>query len=239
MRPVKPAGMRMKALTEATGLPKSAILHYVVQGLLPEPVRTSPNMAYYDPACIERIDFIKAMQKKYALPLSKIKMLLSRRDEGMDVTPLIELGATIFGNPEDAPLGEAEFCEATGLRPVEVRKLKKIGLLLPSEKGRYNQQDVEIGGIYARCIALGAKADDFIFYAEAAKEIVDREMQLRSKLTAHLPDAQDAELTRQMVMGARALRAYVIERTFQQRVAKAEGLKDKALLGGQDGTKSN
>ena len=116
----KPEGLRMKELSAATGIPKSAILHYVAQGLLPEPVRTGPNMAYYDPACIERIEFIRAMQEKYAFPLRKIKMLLSHRERGMDVTPLVELSAAIFGDADALTLNEAEFCRATGLNLREV-----------------------------------------------------------------------------------------------------------------------
>jgi hypothetical protein len=129
------------------------------------------------------------------------------------------------------------FCSATGLKPAMVRRLIKCGLLIPLEKGRYNRKDVEICGIYARCFALGAKVEDFVFYAEAARKIVDMEMRLRSKLTAHLPDEEDAELTRRLVMGARALRGYMIERTFQQRVTNAAGLKDETLLGQEEGTK--
>lgn len=221
----------MKELTAATGLPKSAILHYVAQGLLPEPARTSRNMAYYHPACVDKIEFIKAMQEQYAFPLSKIRLLLSRRDEGADVAPLVQLSATVFGNADSPPLSEAEFCRATGFRPGQVRKLVQCGILVPLEKGKYNQQDVEICGLYAACFALGAEAEDFIFYAEAAKMIVDREMLLRSKLTAHLPEMDDAELSARMVVGARTLRSYMIERTFQQRVASATDLKDKSLLG--------
>jgi DNA-binding transcriptional MerR regulator len=233
-KPVRPDGLRMKELTSATGLPKSAILHYVAQGLLPEPVKTSPNMAYYDPSCIERIEFIKAMQEQYAFPLSKIKMILSSRDEGADVAPLVELSATIFGDAKSTILSEEEFCSATGLTPAEVRKFIKYGLILPLEKGKYNQLDVEVCGNYAKCLALGLKVEDFIFYAEAAKLIVDREMRLRSKLTAHLPEEQDADLSRLLVMGARAVRGYVIERTFQHRVAKATDLKDAVLLGEEE-----
>jgi DNA-binding transcriptional MerR regulator len=235
-KPAKPDGLRMKELTTATGLPKSAILHYVAQGLLPEPVRTGPNMAYYDPACIERIEFIKSMQEKYAFPLSKIKMILAHRDEGADVASLVELSATIFGDAESSILSEAEFCGATGLKPAEVRKFIKYGLILPLEKGKFNQQDVDVCVNYAKCLALGLKVEDFIFYAEAAKLIVDREMRLRSKLTAHLPEEQDADLSRLLVMGARAVRGYVIERTFQHRVAKATDLKDAVLLGEEEST---
>ncbi|MGD0843202.1 MAG: MerR family transcriptional regulator [Geobacteraceae bacterium] len=231
---VKPEGLRMKELSAATGIPKSAILHYVAQGLLPEPVRTGPNMAYYDRACIERIEFIRAMQEKYAFPLRKIKMLLSHRERGMDVTPLIELSATIFGDADALTLNEAEFCRATGLNFREVRKLIKNGLLVPLEKGIFNQPDVEVCGMYAKCFALGAGAADLSFYAEAAKMIVDMEMRLRSKLTAHLPEEQDAEVTRRLVLGARVVRNYVIERVFQQRVASAGDLKDTTLLTGEN-----
>jgi DNA-binding transcriptional MerR regulator len=229
----KPAGLRMKELSAATGIPKSAILHYVAQGLLPEPVRTCPNMAYYDQACIERIEFIKAMQEKYAFPLRKIKMLLSHRERGMDVTPLVELSATIFGDADALTLNEAEFCKATGLNLREVRKLINNGLLVPLEKGIFNHQDVVVCGLYAKCFALGADTADFVFYAEAAKMIVDMEMRMRSKLTAHLPEEQDAEVTRRLVLGARVVRNYVIERAFQQRAASAVDLKDTILLSGE------
>jgi DNA-binding transcriptional MerR regulator len=233
----KPEGMRMKELTAATGLPKSAILHYVAQGLLPEPVRTGPNMAYYDPSCIELIKFIRSMQEKYAFPLRKIKMLLSHRERGTDVTPLVELSATIFGDADALTLNEAEFCRATGLSLREVRNLIKSGLLIPLEKGIFNHQDVVVCGMYGKCFALGAESTDLTFYVDAAKMIVDMEMRLRSKLTDHLPEEQDTEVTRRLVVGARVVRNYVIDRTFQQRVALALDLKDAILLSGENNAK--
>jgi DNA-binding transcriptional MerR regulator len=223
-------GLRMKELTEATGLPKSAILHYVAQGLLPEPVRTGRNMAYYDPVCIERIKFIKTIQSRYAFPLVKIRLILARQDEGTDALPLIELSKTIFGNAGGAPLDEAAFRDTTGLSSRQIGSLIKNGLLLPLEKGRYCEQDVAIGRIYARAFALGVTVSDMAFYAVTAKQIVDEEMRLRARLTAHLPEDQDAGLTQGMVTAARATRNYVIDRTFQRRVAASRHLKDEGLL---------
>jgi DNA-binding transcriptional MerR regulator len=227
-RPV--TGLRMKELAEATGLPKSAILHYVAQGLLPEPVRTGPNMAYYDPACVERIKDIRTIQSRYAFPLGKIKAILARKDEGKDVAPLLELSETIFGSAEGGSLDEAAFHDATGLSSTQVRALTKSGLLLPLEKGRYNEQDVAIGRVYAQGLALGITVSDMTFYAVAAKQIVDEEMRLRARVTAHLPEEQDAGLTQGLVRSARAMRNYVIDRTFQRRVAGSGALKDERLL---------
>ena len=220
----------MKELAEATGLPKSAILHYVAQGLLPEPVRTGPNMAYYDPACIERIKYIKAIQSRYAFPLGKIKMILARKDRGEDTLPFIELTETIFGSTDGALLDEVAFREATGLSSEQIAALIESGLLLPLEKGRYNGQDVEIGKIFAQGLALGISVSDMTFYAVAAKQIVDDEMRLRARFTAHLSEDQDAEITQRLVQSARAMRNYVIDRTFQRRIAAAGHLKDEGLL---------
>jgi DNA-binding transcriptional MerR regulator len=220
-------GIRMKKLTEATGLPKSAILHYVSQGLLPEPVRTGPNMAYYDPACIERIQFIKSMQSTYSFPLSKIKRILEQKDLGKDVGPLIELSEMVFGTNEGPILNEGEFCTATGLDSERVRELIKEGLLMPLENNRFNQQDVAIGKIYAGGKAIGTKVSDMVFYVEAAQKIVDGEMRVRQKLTAHLPEDQDTEITKRLIQAARAVRNYVIDRTFRKRVASARDLKNE------------
>lgn len=53
----------MNELTSATGVPKSTVLYYLGQGLLPQPRKTSPNMAYYEPSSIDRIRLIQQLQK--------------------------------------------------------------------------------------------------------------------------------------------------------------------------------
>jgi DNA-binding transcriptional MerR regulator len=74
MRQTKPkTWLKMNALVESTGVRKSTILYYFRQGLLPEPVKTIPNMAYYDPASVERIRLIQQMQERHRLTLSEIK----------------------------------------------------------------------------------------------------------------------------------------------------------------------
>jgi len=114
-------GLKMQDLVAATGVPKSTILHYLNEGLLPEPVKTSRNMAYYSPACVERITFIKVMQGKYRLSLAIVKQLLQDGKVGPELEPLLELRSVIFGRPEDQGLLDLEaFCQATGLLAPEV-----------------------------------------------------------------------------------------------------------------------
>ncbi|MGD0488560.1 MAG: MerR family transcriptional regulator [Syntrophorhabdales bacterium] len=223
-------GVRMKELTGATGLPKSTILHYVAQGLLPEPVRTSRNMAFYDPACIERARYVKALQSTYFFPLAKIKTLLSLRDEGKDTNSLIELNTVVFGTSDGAALHEEAFRSATGLTSPQVSELLEAHLLMPLEKGAFRQDDIDAGRVYAGAFTLGLGSCDLAFYTAIANELVDREMSLRRRLTGRLPDDRDARVTTELTRGARTLRNYVIDRVFQHRVAAAKTLKDEEAL---------
>ncbi len=223
-------GLRMKELTGATGLPKSTILHYVAQGLLPEPVRTSRNMAFYDPACVERARYVKSLQSTCSIPLDKIKKLLLLRDEGKDTASLMDLNAAVFGGSDGAALDEGEFRKATGLNPAQVSELMDARLLMPLEKGVFRQDDIDAGRAYAGAFALGLGSADLAFYAAIANDLVDREMGLRRRLTGRLSDDQDARVTTELTRGARTLRNYVINRVFQHRVAAAKTLKDGEFL---------
>ena len=223
-------GLRMRDLVEATGVPKSTILHYVAQGLLPEPYRTGRNMAYYDAACVERTKLIKAVQGRYSFPLEKIKQVLAAIDRGEDVAPFVELDEVVFGVPTGREMDEAAFRGATGLDSEQISELLAEGLLLPLKEGVYRQDDIDAGRVFAAGLAQGLKASDLAFYAKIAGEVVDHEMRLRRRLTGHLPDGEDARVTADLTRGARTLRNYVIDRVFQRRVAKARTLKDEALL---------
>ncbi len=223
-------GLRMREVTQATGLPKSTILHYVAQGLLTEPIRTGRNMAYYDPATIDRAKFIKTMQEKYSFPLEMIKKLLASRDEGKDIGPLVELDAVIFGAREGPEMDQKAFERATGLTGEQVAELLAAHLLLPLKDGSFQQSDVDAGRVFASGFILGLRASDLAYYATLAKELVDHEMRLRQRLTAQLPEGEDVQITVQLTRGARLLRNYVIDRIFQLRVAAAKNLKDEKLL---------
>ncbi len=219
-------GLRMRELVAATGVSKSTILHYLKGGLLPPPVKTSRNMAYYDPGCVERLTFIKLMQSKYNLPLAAIKEVLQDLEKGRELAPLLELNAAIFGRPGDQKLlDKRSFGRTTGLGPQEINQLVAAGLLQPIQKGSFAKEDVAMGRILRRSLDLGLSPQDCAYYPRLAAEIVDQEMALRQRLTADLPFEQDAALTLELTRAARSMRAYVIDRVFQHRVIALKNLK--------------
>lgn len=216
--------LRMKELVEATGVSKSTILHYVNEGLLPRPEKTAANMAYYDPACIERVAFIRQMQQRHRLSLQVIRTLLEERERGNEISPFIELHEVIFGRADGPKLDLDAFCDATGLTREQVRERVAAQMIIPLEDGRFDQEDVAIGRIIRRGIELGIKPGDGEFYPRLAAQIVDHEIAIRERLTNDLSFAENARVTLALTQAARALRAYVIDRTFQRRVLERRKL---------------
>jgi DNA-binding transcriptional MerR regulator len=220
-----PPGLKMRDLTAATGLNKSTILHYLNEGLLPAPVKTSRNMAYYSPECVERLTFIKVMQGKYRLSLGMIKEFLKAGKAGPEIEPLLELRSFIFGRPEDRELLDLDnFCRATGLSVAQVQEFREAKLLLPLEPGGFDAEDLAMGRVLKRCSELGLTPEDATFYPRLAREIVDHEMALRDRLIRGLSLEANAALTLEMTRAARALRPYVIDRLFQHRVMSRQSL---------------
>ena len=228
----RPSGLRMNQLCIESGLPKSTILHYLEQGLLPKPVKTSPNMAYYHPDCVERLAFIKEMQTRHRLPLAAIKKLLAARDRGREVESLARLNLIIFGEVSGDLVGQKEFCSRTGLTSAQLKSLLEAGVILPLSPGRFDQRDIALGRVFTRALEAGLAGQDLAFYHRLGSEMVDLEIKLRQRVTGDLPDGEDAEVTGRMVQAARAVREYVIDRIFQLRVASHKSLKDPGPASG-------
>ncbi len=218
-------GLAMRELSRATGLPRSTLLHYLAEGLLPAPVRTSRNMAWYDPACVERVKLVRQLQQHHRLALHEIRALLAQGDPA-ELAVRLALNEAVFGAGERATLDSSAFAAATGLPASAIRSLLRAGLLAPLAPGRFDPADVAAGRAFARALALGLEVADLGFYVRAAEAVVEAQVALRRRLTAHLSEADDAALTLELVANGRAVRGYVMERTFQRRVAAMRSLKD-------------
>jgi hypothetical protein len=83
-----------------------------------------------------------------------------------------------------------------------------------------------MGKMYAALSALGLGSEDMTEYVALCEKIVDHEMAVRKRLTHHLPYDEDAAITIELVKSARMMRAYIIDRLFQSRVAAMNDLKD-------------
>jgi DNA-binding transcriptional MerR regulator len=85
--------LKIGELADRAGVSPGTIRHYLREGLLPKPVKTSRNMAYYRPELADRIELIKRLQEERFMPLRVIREVLE--DDPERIRALIELDERI------------------------------------------------------------------------------------------------------------------------------------------------
>jgi DNA-binding transcriptional MerR regulator len=174
--------LRMGELAEASGVSAATIKHYLREGLLPEPVKTSRNMAYYPAEFVDRIRLIKQLQEERYMPLKVIKDLLEEDPERAKA--LIELGDKLL---ERARAGEEERVTAAEVRhrygvPQEaLDRLAELEVITPDDRG-YSPSDVRIIAAISRFRAggyderIGFTVYDTLRYKKALGSLVAEEV---------------------------------------------------------------
>jgi len=185
--------LKISELADASGVPVATIRHYVREGLLPEPVKTSRNMAYYPPEFVDRIRLIKQLQEERFMPLRVIRDLLEREDaEPERLRAMIDLEDRIL---ERALAGERERIPADEVRaryevPQEVLdRLAELGVLTPDGDG-YSPSDIRIVEAIGRFRAggyderLGFTVYDTLRYKRALEPLVAEEVRVLTERLA-------------------------------------------------------
>ena len=232
--------LRMGELAEAAGVSAGTIKHYLREGLLPEPVKTSRNMAWYPREFVERVQLIKQLQEERFLPLKVIKEVLAQGpgDGGAArLRALIELEDRVLERAlsgQDARgLSAREVNKRYGLPGEALERLEKLGVLTPRVRNgskRYGPDDVQIIEAVSRMRAsgyseaLGFTVYDTLIYKRHLEQLVREEVEvMMERVAGEMDTEQAAELLAQAVEPMRdlvaALRAKLLVSELQARRA--------------------
>ena len=225
--------LKMGELVEASGVSAATIKHYLREGLLPQPVRTSRNMAYYPREFVERIQLIKQLQEERFMPLRLIKGVMEQDPER--ARALVEVEDRIL---ERALQGEQKRVSAAEVRerydvPQEVLdRLAELEVLTPNSRG-YSARDVEIVQAIGRFRAggyderIGFTVYDTLRYKRALEELVKEEVQvLLERVAGELEPDRAVELIESGVEPLRDLIA-----ALHQKLLLAELRRQRAAAG--------
>jgi DNA-binding transcriptional MerR regulator len=193
--------LRMGELAEASGVPAPTIKHYLREGLLPEPVKTSRNMAYYPPEFVERIRLIKRLQEERFMPLKAIKNVLDEDPERANA--MLELGDQILDRAlvgERARISAAEVRKRYGVPKEVLDRLAELEVLTPNSRG-YSPSDVTIIEAISRFRAggydeqIGFTVYDTLRYKTALEELVRQEVDVvMDRLAGEVPPERVVEM---------------------------------------------
>jgi DNA-binding transcriptional MerR regulator len=220
----------MSELVEASGVPGATIKHYLREGLLPDPIKTSRNMAYYRPETVERIEMIKRLQEERFMPLKAIRSVLAEDPD--QARALLEVEDRILDRAlakERKRTSASEVRNAYGVPGEVLDRLEEIGILTPNSRG-YSPSDVTIIEAISRFRAggydeqTGFTVYDTLRYKRALEALVKEEVDvLLERLEGEVPPDRAVEL---IEAGAEPLRDLIAALHTKLMVEEVERRRD-------------
>lgn len=203
--------MRMKELTEAAGVPRGTIQFYIRAGLIPRPIKQSPNSAFYTEEHLNDILLVKELQSKRFLPLSVIKEVMmggSGKLSVNEIKTLVELDGKVFSNisesPELKPLTAKQLSQKTGISLEDIEMMERFGVMTPVRKGKtklFQEDDIRVAECRVKLIEAGLKPEHgfHVSIIKVYKKIIETLVESESKiftplLTGKLKTDQIAEI---------------------------------------------
>ena len=214
--------MKIGQLVNRSGVPATTIHYYVKEGILNAPEKINKRISLYDETLIERLKTIQRLQEK-RFPLTSIKKILARIDQGVPPEEAETLENIIFGLPIGSAnelIDKKTFMERTGLTSQEIEELESMGLLIPfsREKGRdlFDHDDVAMGkSVFKQLFQFKVPLKDLQFYITLGRQITEKEFQLRRNIIRGMTVADNAKITVDLTNGAILSRSYFLKRLFR------------------------
>ena len=210
--------IKIGELVKRSGVNKETIRFYINSGLLPKPVKTGKNMAYYDEGYVERIRQIKELQLKYFLPLKVIREMVGQTDMRMNMTELDMLRVGAEGMMQLQKLRRTydpqtieEVSRRAGLPIDEIMEMEECEMIssVTDENGRrvYEENDIRVVEAFAgirkggMTRELGFEVNQFRMQSDVISSLAREEVKdFVRKLTSRYP--KDIEMLGKMAENA-------------------------------------
>lgn len=168
--------IKMNELSALTNTPKSTILYYIKEGLLPEPYKDKPNFHLYDESNIQLIEFIKYLQTNFSASISQIKAIFEQPNFDLS-NPYKSLihSLHLIIHAESERFTPLELCDEFGITEIELNELVENGLINP-RNGIFTKRERDMLAIISRCD--GQEYQLLQQYAEIAKTLAQQEVKI-------------------------------------------------------------
>lgn len=201
--------LKMNELERRSDTPKSTILYYVKEGLLPQPQRPKPNFHLYDESCVATIEFIKYLQLNFSCSIAQIKALFASAefDPSSPYESLLSNLELIMGAGLAQIYSSAQLCAEFGIDQSELNGYVNDGLLAPRD-AKFTAKEREILAIILNADqnerALIAK------YLQAAKQLAALEIKLTLETLKNTPAADKNHALKQLFDILLVLKPYLL-----------------------------
>lgn len=169
--------------TEFPDLTISSLRFLEKEGLV-IPERTAGGHRRYTQADVERVRFIKEMQRRF-FPLSLIRKMLYKTN-GQKAKGEKLFFRPLNYDPDFSPLSLAELAQVSGLDEARLAEMETLGMIAsfdeaqdrPLGENQYDEDDLQAAKAMKGLVKYGMEPADLAFYMEHIAAMVEEEMRL-------------------------------------------------------------
>ena len=176
---------KISELVAKTDVPKSTILYYIREGLLPEAKKLKSNVHRYNNKHIELIKYIKYMKQEMGSSNEQIKTALENKNQSLSssYSMLAPLMQTLSAIPAGAPhYTKNEFIEHYDIDTKILEDLLNDGILVPIDDNDFTDKEASIIRLVEDFKDVGIEYDIIKTYVYHAKELSQLEYKIQTQL---------------------------------------------------------
>lgn len=176
---------KISEVVAKTNVPKSTILYYIREGLLPEAKKIKSNVHRYSDEHIELIQYIKYMKEEIGSTNEQIKFALQNQDQSFSssATMLQPLMNTLSGIPADVThYTKKEFIEGFDVDPALLEQLLTDGILVPVQEDDYTEREASMIKLVTHFNEVGVDHSILKAYVHHARALSELEVQMQTQL---------------------------------------------------------
>lgn len=219
---------KISEIVAATDVPKSTILYYIREGLLPEAKKLKSNVHRYNDEHIELIKYIKYMKQEMGSSNEQIKTALKNKNQSLSssYSMLAPLMQTLSAIPAGAThYTKDEFIEHYDIDKEILESLLEDGILVPLNNDDYTDKEASIIRLVEDFKDIGINYEIIKTYVYHAKELAQLEYKIQTQLCSARDDKNFSTLWKIMFETLFNAKEYLFSRYTHRVLFKA--LKDE------------
>lgn len=176
---------KISQLVALTGVPKSTILYYIREGMLPEAKKIKSNVHVYNEEHLELIKYIKYMKNNIGSSNDDIKIALKNKNSSLAtslgmIEPLMNTLSLV--SIDETFYTKEEFIKHFKVEKKLLDKLLKEGVLVPLSEEQYTARDATLIELVESFISVGVEYEIIKTYVHHAKAIAELERKMQQQL---------------------------------------------------------
>jgi len=174
---------KISEVVAKTNVPKSTILYYIKEGLLPEAKKIKANVHKYSDEHIELIKYIKYMQESMGSSIEEIKEALKNKNSSFSgsYTMIAPLMQTLCDDAGLEHYTKEEFIEHFALEKSLLEKLLEEEIVVPVN-GYFTKKDATIITLVEHFVEVGVPYSILQEYVKHAKILAKLEGEMLKNL---------------------------------------------------------